>query len=203
MSTLTQQDFDVRLQLINCCIGNKAGTLIDKIKIGAKDVNCKLQDLEVSIKMLEYLKCYKLDIPEVQSVGSFQITTLTVGFTLEIFIDGVSITGIQTASITNRNTTMHALVNIINSYQSTYTAVINETGDLHSVDLYGPCEGGTLTYETDGTSGEIELSLTDLEGGECAIEYNNCLTEDQIIAMIDWMSNKCNLCFQPPGFLYE
>jgi len=201
--SISQQDLNVRLQLLNCCIGTMAGILVDKIKIGAKDVNCKLQELQVLQRMLKYIQCYKVSIEEVQSVGGFQITVLNIGYTLEIFVNGVSITGVQTAVTTNRNTTMHALVDIINAYQSVYTASINETGDLHSVILHGPCEGGIVTYETDSLDGNIEVSTTDLEGGVCGEEYDNCLTETQLLSMIDWMATKCGICFQPLGFNYN
>lgn len=200
---LNQQDFNVRLQLINCCLGTKTSELIDKIKIGAKDSNCKLQDLQVGLNMLKYLSCYKLPIEEVQSVGSFQITTLTSGYTLEVFVDGVSITGLQTSVSNNRNASMTALVNIINNYQTTYTAVLNTENDLYQVDIYGPCTGGEVTYETDARMGEIVLSTEDLTGGICAVEYDNCLTEEEVYAMFDFLSKKCAICFQPPGFNYN
>ena len=203
MVSINQQDLNVRLQLVNCCLGTKASELIDKIKIGAKDSNCKLQDLQVGLNMLKYLACYKVDTEEVQSQGYFQVTTATAGFTLEIFIDGVSITGPQNITSPNRNTIMTAAVAIINSYQDVYTATLDTTNDLYKVIISGPCEGGIITYETDATKGEIVLGVEDLSGGICKKIYNNCLTEDQVLAMFDFLSTKCGICFQPLGFNYE
>ena len=57
---LTQEEINIRLQRIQCCIGQKGADLLSKIKIGAKDVNCKLQELQVLEGMMEALKCYKI-----------------------------------------------------------------------------------------------------------------------------------------------
>lgn len=200
---ISQQDLDVRLQLSGCKFSELAQRFNRDLLYGRKCVTENRTDLMLLNVYLEMLECYKVGIPEVQSHGNFQITVLEIGYTLEIFINGISITGVQTSTTTNRNSTMHALVDIINNYQSTYTAVINETGDLHSVDLYGPCEGGILTYTTDSLDDGIELSVTDLEGGVCAIEYDNCLTEKELEVVFDKISDLTTLCFKPLGFTYE
>lgn len=199
---ISQIDLTTRLQLSGCKFSDLAQRFNKDLLYGRKCVTENRTDLMLLNVYLEMLECYKVGIPEVRSHGNFQITTLTVGFTLEIFIDGVSITGVQTSVSTNRNTTMHALVGIINNYQSTYTAVINETGDLYSVDIYGPCAGGELTYTTNATGGEIELSITDLKNGVCGVEYDNCLTEDELLVVFDKISDLTNICFQPIGFTY-
>lgn len=199
---ISQIDLTTRLQLSGCKFSDLAQRFNKDLLYGRKCVTENRTDLMLLNVYLEMLECYKVGIPEVRSHGNFQITTLTVGFTLEIFIDGVSITGVQTSISTNRNTTMHALVGIINNYQSTYTAVINETGDLYSVDLYGPCEGGLLTYETNSEDSAIVLSTTDLENGVCEVEYDNCLTEDELLVVFDKISDLTNICFQPIGFTY-
>ncbi len=200
--SISQQDLDVRLQLTGCKYGELANRYANDLKYGKKCANTNGRNLALLNAYLELMGCYNVSVPETLSEGSFQITTLTVGFTLEIFIDGVSITGVQTSISTNRNTTMHALVGIINNYQSTYTAVINETEDLHSVDLYGPCEGGLLTYETNSEDSAIVLSTTDLENGVCEVEYVNCLTENELLVVFDKISDLTNICFQPIGFTY-
>ena len=60
MINLTQNDINVRLQIINCCIGRLTGELLNKIKIGSADVKCKLKDLEVLQGMFEALECYNV-----------------------------------------------------------------------------------------------------------------------------------------------
>lgn len=200
---ISQQDLNVRLQLAGCKFSDLAQRFNKDLLYGRKCVTENRTDLMLLNVYLEMLECYRIGIPEVQSVGSFQITTLTLGFTLEVFVDGVSITGVQTAIISNRNTAMTALVTIINNYQSTYTAVLNTENDLYKVDLYGPCTGGEVTYETNATMGEIVLSTEDLTGGVCAVEYDNCLTEDELKTIIDKISTLTGLCFQPYGFTYS
>lgn len=199
---VSQQDLDIRLQLSGCKFSELAQRFNKDLLYGRKCVTENRTDLMLLNVYLEMLECYKVDIPEVESVGSFQITTLSIGYTLEIFVNGVSITGIQTSVTTNRNTTMHTLVAIINSYQSVYTASIDETGDLHSVILTGPCTGGIVTYETNAEGREIELELQDLEGGVCEVTYDNCLTEDELLVIFDKISDLTNICFQPVGYTY-
>lgn len=58
MANLTQTDLNVRLQLIQYNIGLSINTLLNKIKIGEKDVYCKLVQLQTIQKMLNYIKCY-------------------------------------------------------------------------------------------------------------------------------------------------
>jgi len=200
---ISQIDLTTRLQLSGCKFSELAQRFNKDLLYGKKCVTENRTDLMLLNVYLEMLECYKVGIPEVRSHGNFQITVLNIGYTLEIFINGISITGVQTSITTNRNTTMNALVGIINNYQSTYTAVINQTQDLYSVDLYGPCEGGTLTYTTDSIDGGIELSVTDLKNGVCAVEYDNCLTEEELEVVFDKISDLTTLCFKPLGFTYE
>ena len=140
MASINQQDLNVRLQLAGCKFSDLAQRFNKDLLYGRKCVTENRTDLMLLNVYLEILECYKLDKPEVESVGSFQITTLSIGYTLEIFVNGVSITGVQTSVTTNRNTTMHALVSIINSYQSVYTASLDTTNDLYKVVL-GPNSG--------------------------------------------------------------
>jgi len=200
MSILSQQDLNVRLQLLNCCIGTKAGILVDKIKIGAKDVNCKLQDLQVMQNMLKYIQCYNVNTGDGRSSGSIQIITLNVGFTLGMTINGTELIPTFTIATNDRNFTMDAFVTYINSTQTTYTAVLNTDDALYSIELYGPCANADIVYTTNAPKEEVELLITDLTTEGCR---ENCLTETQVISMIDWMANKCGICFQPPGFNYN
>ncbi len=65
MINLSQQDLNVRLQLTQCCISTLTNELLVKIKVGAKDVDCKLKDLQVVQEMLEALKCYNILTDEI------------------------------------------------------------------------------------------------------------------------------------------
>lgn len=60
MINLTQNDLTYRLRTLNCCIASKSIDLLNKIKIGAYDVNCKLSDLQVLQGMLDSVSCYQV-----------------------------------------------------------------------------------------------------------------------------------------------
>lgn len=59
--SLNQTDFNVRIWLIESQIATLTSKLVDKIKIGAEDVSCKMDDLEIIQNMFEYLTCYNLN----------------------------------------------------------------------------------------------------------------------------------------------
>lgn len=199
---ISQQDLLVRLQLAGCKYSDLAQRFNKDLLYGRKCVTENRTDLFLLNVYLEMLECYKTATAEVQSSGYFQVTTSTAGFTLEIFIDGVSITGLQNITSPNRNTVMTAAVSIINSYQDVYTASLDTTSDLYKVVITGPCTGGTITYETDATKGEIVLGIENLTGGVCEVTYDNCLTEDELLTVFDKISDLTSLCFQPLGFTY-
>ena len=199
---VSQQDLDVRLQLAGCKYSDLAQRFNKDLLYGRKCVTENRTDLMLLNVYLEMLECYKVGIPEVESLGYFQITTLSIGYTLEIFVNGVSITGVQTSVSTNRNTTMTALVTIINNYQSVYTASLDTTSDLYIVTLTGPCTGGIITYETSAQKEEITLKTKNLTDGVCEVTYDNCLTEDELLVVFDKISDLTSLCFQPLGFTY-
>lgn len=199
---ISQQDLNVRLQLAGCKYSDLAQRFNKDLLYGRKCVTENRTDLMLLNVYLEMLECYKVGIPEVESVGYFQITTLSIGYTLEIFVNGVSITGVQTSVTTNRNTTMTALVTIINNYQSVYTASLDTTSDLYIVTLTGPCTGGIITYETSAQKEEITLKTQNLTDGVCEVTYDNCLTEDELLVVFDKISDLTSLCFKPLGFTY-
>lgn len=58
---LNETDYIVRLQLAACCIGTLTNELVNKVKIGAEDVDCKMLQLKILQNMLKYIKCYDLE----------------------------------------------------------------------------------------------------------------------------------------------
>ena len=60
MINLTQNDLSYRLRTLQCCIGELTTKLLNKIKIGAKDIDCKLNELLVLQGMIEALNCYNV-----------------------------------------------------------------------------------------------------------------------------------------------
>ena len=61
--TITQIDFETRLQLIACCLATKAYTIAKKLKIG---ISCTddIKRLTVANAAFDLLKCYKVDDDE-------------------------------------------------------------------------------------------------------------------------------------------
>lgn len=202
MASINQQDLNVRLQLAGCKYSDLAQRFNKDLLYGRKCVTENRTDLMLLNVYLEMLECYKVDIPEVESVSVFQITTLTVGFTLEILVNGEVLIPEYTSPTTNRNLTMSLMVDYINANQSVYTASLDTTNDLYKVVLTGPCTGGTVTYKTSAAKGEIVLSTEDLTGGVCEVTYDNCLTEDELLVVFDKISDLTSLCFKPLGFTY-
>ncbi len=203
MANLSQQDLDVRLQLSSCCSGTKGGELLSKIKVGSKDVNCKLQDLQVIQGMLKYLKCYKpLVETETLATGTIEINTIDIGDSAQFFINGIPITDVSLSGTSNETTAMIALTNAINTYQTTYTAEFDPlSGSKGIVRIVGTCDNNILSINV--TSGTITTTLTGMYGGTCEVtENDNCLTEVQTQSMFNYLATKCKECFQPIGFSY-
>lgn len=60
MVNLSQDDIDVRLQTIQCCIGDLTSKLITSIKIGSSKAHCQLIELQVLQGMIESVECYNV-----------------------------------------------------------------------------------------------------------------------------------------------
>lgn len=60
--TINQQDLSSRLAIINQYISNSTIKLLNKIKIGSPDLQCKVRDLEVLTHIYKYIKCYDVTI---------------------------------------------------------------------------------------------------------------------------------------------
>jgi len=193
---LTQQDLDVRLQLINCCIGEKTADLLNKIKIGAKTVPCKLQELQIMQEMVEILKCYDVTLEEVLATGSITMNTSTPDTIINVSVGGISISGDLLITTSDTNEQMSILTDVINAYQSTYTATLNTDNVSYIIEIEGTCTNQIITVESENT-----ILIENLEDGVCLTD--NCLTEEQVQSMFNWMAKKCGICFQPPGFDYE
>jgi len=80
MINLTQDDINLRFQLVQCCIGTKASELLSKIKIGSGDVSCKLNEILVMQRMMKYIKCYNVlqgdTVPEDNCLTETQVQSM-------------------------------------------------------------------------------------------------------------------------------
>lgn len=189
---LTREELDLRLQNIQCCIGTMANNLLAKIKIGASDVDCKLEELQVIQRMYKYIKCFHPEDSEVLATGLIEITTINIGDVGNILINGSSIIGgPQTVLTTDVQDNMETLVELINNSQDVYVGTYNPVkGENGVMEITGTCNNDILTFTLVG-SAQSNVNVEGLTGGEC--EYN-CLTEDQVKSMLDYIATKCKHC---------
>lgn len=202
MANLSQQDIDVRLQLAGCAYATLAEEFRKDLIYGKK---CTVKDklnlalLNIYIEMLE---CYNfLNETEVLSTGELTITSVFDGNILTFYVGGIPITGainISSSSVPDATT---AIVNAINSYSDSYTAVSPGSG---RVTITGPCTNEELTYTfTVGVFAAPVITGSGMTGGTCVVtEENNCVTEEEIQEIIEKISKLTDICFQAIGFNY-
>lgn len=65
MDNLTQNDFLIRIQLLNCCIGSKTDDLLSKIKIGSCNINELLIELQVLQGMMKSVINYQVLVGDI------------------------------------------------------------------------------------------------------------------------------------------
>lgn len=198
MISLVQQDLLIRLQKANCCNGQLASRLVDKIKIGASDVNCKLQELQVIQEMLEYLQCYRVLLEEVPSSGRITFDG-EVGSVIRFKVGDDYISSNFTLVEGNEEDYPAVVLNI-NAYQDTFTASWN--GTTLYMELEGPCDE-TDDIGIEVISGSVDVTLTAMDDGVCEVtESDNCLTEEQVQAMFSYIQRRCKICWQLPDSDY-
>jgi hypothetical protein len=57
---LTTEELKIKLQVGTICIAKLTKNLLDKIKIGSSDSECKLLELQILQSLLKYIRCYDL-----------------------------------------------------------------------------------------------------------------------------------------------
>ncbi len=189
---LTSSEFELRLTNLQCCIATMSNNLLNKIKIGSKDVECKLNELLVIQRMYKYLKCFHTEDSEILATGTIEIDVVVVGDIVDFLINGTSIIGgPRTVANGNVTTLMTNLALLINDSQDTYTAVYNGDKRGGIVEITGTCNNDILTYTFEGSE-QSSITVLGLTGGECV---ENCLTEAQVESMLDYLATKCKHCF--------
>lgn len=86
---LNETDFKVRLQLIESKLADLTNTLVNKVKIGAEDLDCRISELEIIGNMLDYIRCYELDfekncITECDLLKMFDYISLKLQITFQL-----------------------------------------------------------------------------------------------------------------------
>lgn len=213
MSTITQNDLLVRLQLGGCCAADKLSKIVDQLLYGG----CCLEELfhEASqlLMYLEILECYKFPTPETRATASLDTTAWTLtgsgSFTLQFFTnDSFSVT---LSGQTNIDTALTSIMNTINSGISGYNATyISKIFKVIAPKGRGKIPNGTLQFLF-GASGSIFVNITPTNiatfnggiDGQTLDDVHNCITDDKIINIFERIGQICNICFEPLGFTYN
>jgi hypothetical protein len=183
---ITQENLNIRLQRLNCCIGNLGGEVQGLIAIGDSCYKEKLAILKVLQGYLEALQCYTLNTNVTTASGSITLDSLFVNDEiLQVLADGVPIMEPVTL-VFDPIYSFNSIVAAINDY-GTYSAEV--AIDFKSMIIASTsCDNPTLTFLNPITG----VTLSGFEGGLC---LENCLTEKQILTMFDKVSEYCNICF--------
>lgn len=192
---LTQENLDIRLQRLICCIGTLGGEIQGMIAVGNDCYKEKLAKLKILIGYLRALECYSIEDEEVLSTGILSAVRVAINNSVEIFANGISISGLYTATTGNLNQELYKLALAINAYQNSYVATFNGIGS-GTITITGLCSNPPLTVEADVA---FPLQAIGMSGGICT---TNCLTEEQILKMFDRVSEYCDICFPGADYTY-
>lgn len=188
-----QENYNIRLQKLICCIGNIGGEIQSMIAVGNDCYKEKLEKLKILQGYLEVLECYSLE-EETLSTAIIDISEISgADETIEIFVNGISISGEYITTSSDHDIEEEGLVSQINNYQSVYVAVRANS----IITITGTCSNNILTALT---SNGVELDITNFSGGNCV---DNCVTEDQVLSMFDRVSTYCDICFPNPEYIYN
>lgn len=189
---ISQENMDIRLQRLICCIGNLAGDIANSISIGGCYTE-KLFKLKILIGYLEALECYSINDEEILASGTIQLNSIvSSGLDIEVFVNGINISGTYTTISTNAANNTRLLGEQINSYQNTYLTTYDSV--TRTLTITGKCSNDIITINSDDG---ITSTITGLSGGVCS---TNCITEDQVLDMFEKVSNYCNICFPNPEY---
>lgn len=188
MANITQDSLNIRLQKLICCIGTLGGEIQGMIAVGNDCYKEKLEKLKILVGYLNALECYSLDEPTL-ATGYIQLFGSFTGGSVDVSVNNISISGIYDMTNSSAAVEMTQLAAQINDYQSTYVAEYDV--DTNRINITGTCNDQDLSVEEiDKTAwGSGAVGLT---GGICV---DNCLTEEQVLAMFDRVSKYCDICF--------
>lgn len=197
---MKQLDNTVRVQLLNCCIADLGEEISDRLFLGISQ-DCQQTTLQLMIAFRDALACYKPNNGETLATGTVTLTGGSSG-TIVVKVNSLVI-NVAVTYATSLSNTASLLATAINNYLSNpnYTATANgavvtisaaeESGDAPNDFVVSTTLTGTLTATTTNMTGGVDAD-TDL----------NCLTQDEVDSMWDYVSKKCNLCFAPYDTVY-
>lgn len=199
-NTISLTDITVRRQLAGCEYGELALELANDLRYGRK---CATKHLNNLLLLNAYIELLELYTPEYDKSGTIHQNIsnagLSAGNIVNVFSNGVSISGAVTLASSSVSAIATQLVTAINAYQSTITAVSSNNGRKEIVvSLTLPCTNPVITATVNGGA---PVTLTYFRYGECSIN-RNCLSEEQTEEVVDKIQKLTDLCFMSYGFTY-
>lgn len=191
-------DLLVRLQLIQCCIGNLGDKLATELKRGDFCAKQTQDDLILLQSNFELLKYFQILQDEIVAQSFITIDSVSEGSLLIVYANGINISGNVSVGFTSEETALHIQTSV-NSHQSTYIATV--VSPLDTVVITGGCDDINLVVSVQsGTVVDVGI----VTHGVCSVtDLDNCITDKQAQTLFDNISNKYGICFQPIGFSYS
>ncbi len=198
---MNSTDNTVRVQNLNCCIASKALDIAKKLQLGI-DQNCNIRHVQILIAMKEALECFLPNSGEVLSEGDLIITGGNAG-TMTPTVDGRNI-GSAAAVNADPKITAHNIVTGINTFGNTrtYSATRNEvTVEITAAPGTGSTPNGLVVSYTATVNGTA--TTENMAGGVDGDVDSNCLTQEEVDKMWDYVSKECEKCFAPYNSIYS
>ena len=200
---LNQNDINIRLQYITCCLATKADELAKSYTLGLECADAHMKKLAMLDAMFEAIHAY---VPqEVVAHGIINITSGNFGSVTAV-VNAVTIGSANWNSGTSQTASdLAAAINALTSSNGGFTA----TSAGSTILIYAPDGSGdsyNLTAITANVTGNVVATTQPFDGGVDGLEEDdmddNCLTEAQIEDMFEYASKGCSICFPAGGTTY-
>lgn len=190
---VTQTEIDNAVILGKSAVAKLASELALERKYGG-NIDCCLCTLGVLWGWVQVLSCQREvveDSEEVLAIGYIKFDTAVVQNVINIFVDGVNISGDVTLGSTNVVTAMTAVANAINDHQDVYVAEYNSDAGL--IILTGTCENEIISFTATGGLSASRLTITQFFGGKCPYSSEgNCLSVEDTKELIGKINSLCS-----------
>jgi hypothetical protein len=196
----TSQDLEVRTAVAACAIGCTAAKLSKKLRYGSLTY-CEQKNLEIAVNQMNCIRTF-----EVLALPAYGTITVTgdggTDVPSKILVNGV-IVSTEFLYSTDNNTTAAQIASAINSLDSSpnYTATsVQNVVTITAVDK--GASQNNLTITQDG--GDVNVSTTFMTSGQDGVEpEDNNITEYELEAMFNNISEFTGCCYAPLGYGYE
>lgn len=212
---LSQQDIDVRLQQLGCCIGAEAKKLANYYMYGSECKEEQLQKLTLLNAYADMLSCYSVQATAntdnifLVSFTDVYKTNFLAGNIVHFYLgDGEVYTYTVTGGVacTEINDIANGITNL------------PDLGDI--IEVSAACNGSKAEVFIETTCGakDLQVIMTQVidevtyetiipvqlyQEGKCeTTDDDNCITEDQVNTIVENIAKTCKKCFKSEGFAY-